>query len=169
MIESKEIQEPIKAVVWYSKGWLHNGSHFVNLIEYWLGKVKTYKIVKLDRQLDAEDIEATVHVELERGEAIFICGWEEYHSNYTIELLSRTGKLNYLEGGNLIEWRTPEADKIIKGYTRISSNPKIIEADMVRSQYQVAEEFNKRWREKSGSMQWRERTSNDGYYGSNTL
>ena len=34
-IESGEIELPIKGVAWYSKGLLHNGSHFFNLLEFY--------------------------------------------------------------------------------------------------------------------------------------
>ena len=33
-IESGQIATPIKGVAWYSKGFLHNGSHFFNLLEF---------------------------------------------------------------------------------------------------------------------------------------
>ena len=33
-IEKNEISMPIKGVVWYSKGFLNNGSHFFNLLEF---------------------------------------------------------------------------------------------------------------------------------------
>ena len=36
-IQNGAIAAPLKAVVWYSKGFLHNGSHFFNLLEFWLG------------------------------------------------------------------------------------------------------------------------------------
>ena len=31
------MRPPIKGVCWYSKGLLNNGSHFINLLEFWLG------------------------------------------------------------------------------------------------------------------------------------
>ena len=143
MIEMKEIKKPIKSIVWYSKGWLHNGSHFMNLIEHWLGKTRAIKIIKVDRTLGLNDVEATIHFELDNGEALFICGWEEYFSHYTIEMLCKNGKLNYSDGGKLIEWRETEPDQFIKGYTRIGGKPRILETGMEKSQYHVIDQLAK--------------------------
>ena len=33
------IEEPLKAVAWYSKGLIHSGSHLVNLLQFWLGPI----------------------------------------------------------------------------------------------------------------------------------
>ena len=143
MIESNAIEKPIKCIVWYSKGWLHNGSHFMNLLEYWLGKTMKFTLIKQDRILGSKDIEATIHFELEDGEVTFICGWEEYFSHYTIELLCRNGKLDYLEGGKLIEWRKTVPDQNLQGYTRISPSAELIETNMDQSQYYVVENLAK--------------------------
>lgn len=44
-IESGKIASPIKGFAWYSKGFLHNGSHFFNLLEFWLGAFVKAKVL----------------------------------------------------------------------------------------------------------------------------
>ena len=66
-IESGIIQEPIKGIVWYSKGFLHNGSHFFNLLEFWLGPFIKGKIIEKGRKLNNHDSEPDLQVEFEKG------------------------------------------------------------------------------------------------------
>ena len=44
-IKSRQIKGPFKSVVWYSKGLLHNGSHFVDLMTFWLGPIKGVSLI----------------------------------------------------------------------------------------------------------------------------
>ena len=39
-IKNGEYSRSFKGVVWYSKGLIHDGSHFVNLLTNWLGPIK---------------------------------------------------------------------------------------------------------------------------------
>jgi predicted dehydrogenase len=36
-IDSGEYAGHVKGMVWYAKGLIHNGSHFLNLLKYWMG------------------------------------------------------------------------------------------------------------------------------------
>lgn len=38
--DTEKISKPIKGVVWYSKGLIHNGSHFIDLFKFWFGSIK---------------------------------------------------------------------------------------------------------------------------------
>ena len=49
MFINGEIQGPIKGVAWYSKGIVNNGSHLINLLEYWLGHIKDVSDVKFNK------------------------------------------------------------------------------------------------------------------------
>ena len=44
-INSGEYAGYAKGVVWYSKGLVHNGSHFINLMDYWFGKCLDVKVI----------------------------------------------------------------------------------------------------------------------------
>lgn len=105
MIQQNIIKSPIKAVVWYSKGLINNGSHMVNLLEYWLGNVMSVEIISDDSVLDQVDPEPDFKMQFKKGSAIFCAAWEEYYSHISIELLSGSGRLFYSEGGNIITWQ----------------------------------------------------------------
>ena len=129
-IESGEISSPIKGVAWYSKGFLHNGSHLFNLMEFWLGEFEQAKVLNPGHFLNNQDSEPDVLVEFERGEVVFLAGWEEAFSHCTIELLSPSGRLRYDQGGGLIAWQPAETDPFISGYKMLKAGPEIIHNDM---------------------------------------
>jgi predicted dehydrogenase len=140
-IESGKIAAPIKGVVWYSKGFLHNGSHFFNLLEFWLGSFVSAKILDAGRLWDNQDPEPDVLVEFERGKVIFIAAWEEAFSHYTIELLSQSGRLRYEQGGDSITWQSIRADPNIAGYEILQIEPEMVTNDMNHYQSNVVDQL----------------------------
>jgi len=140
-IDAGEIATPIKGLVWYSKGFLHNGSHFFNLMEYWLGSMQDSTIVSKGRFWGKNDQEPDVQVVFERGVVVFMAAWEEAFSHYTIELLSPSGRLRCERGGKQIYWEPAQQDPDIKGYTTLSSEAIVIVSGMARYQWNVVEEL----------------------------
>jgi len=140
-IESCKISSPIKGVAWYSKGFLHNGSHLFNLLEFWLGAFKKGKILDAGHLLDNQDSEPDVQVEFERGKVVFLAAWEEAYSHCAIELLSPSGRLRYENGGGVIAWQPTHSDPHISGYKIIQEEPEMIANGMDRYQYHVADQL----------------------------
>ena len=140
-IATGEIGLPIKGVAWYSKGFLHNGSHLFNLLEFWLGPMHGFSVLDRGRLWDEIDPEPDVHVVFERGAAVFLAAWEEIFSHYTIELLAATGRLRYEQGGSLIDWQSIGPDPHAHGYTVLSANNAAVRSGMHRSQWSVADQL----------------------------
>ncbi len=140
-IESGQISTPIKSVVWYSKGFLHNGSHFFNLLEFWLGAFIKAKILDTGRLWENQDPEPDVQVEFERGKVVFLAAWEEAFSHYTIELMSPSGRLRYEQGGASIAWQSTQADASFAGYEILQNEPELVTNGMNRYQLNVADEL----------------------------
>lgn len=138
-LNSGEISTPVKGVVWYSKGFLHNGSHLFNLLEYWLGPMQRSVVLDRGRLWNEIDPEPDVQVTFQRGTIVFQAAWEEAFSHYTIELLSANGRLRYEEGGRLIQWQPARPDPYFTGYTGLASTAETIACDMRRCQWHVAE------------------------------
>lgn len=124
------IKKDIKGVAWYSKGFLHNGSHFFNILEFWLGPLVDFNIINSGRSLDNGDAEPDVCVKFEKGEIVFIAAWEEVFSHYTIELLSSSGRLRYDSGGNFISWQKVINHPTLFQYKVLDNNPEIIVNEM---------------------------------------
>ncbi len=140
-LESGKIAAPVKGVVWYSKGFLHNGSHFFNLLEFWLGPFVRAKILDAGRLWDNQDPEPDVQVEFERGKVVFMAAWEESFSHYTIELLSPSGRLRYEQGGRALAWQSTHADPNIAGYEILQMEPEMVANGMCRYQWHVADQL----------------------------
>jgi len=146
------IAGPFKGVVWYSKGFLHNGSHFFNLLEFWLGEYQSSKVISEGRLWNGQDPEPDIFVEFELGSITFLAAWEESFSHYTIELLSHSGRLRYEKGGEFITWQGIHADPSFQGYTILKDLPEIIPNSMDRYQWNVAEQLSRALNGKSASI-----------------
>lgn len=142
-ILSGNISEPIKGLVWYSKGFLHNGSHFLNLMEFWLGPVKKHSIISDGRLWMKKDPEPDIYIEFDMGSIVFRSVWEEMFSHYTAEIISPAGRIFYDRGGEYIQWQGTANDQKFDGYTILNSTPEIIKNDMNHYQYNVYQELIK--------------------------
>ena len=140
-IDEGAIALPIKGVAWYSKGFLHNGSHLFNLLEYWLGSFVNAKVLDCGRLWDNQDPEPDVYVQFERGKVVFQAAWEEAFSHYTIELISPSGRLRYEQGGESIAWQSTYRDPNISGYQILRPAHEIINNAMTRYQWHVADQI----------------------------
>ena len=138
---SGEIATPIKGVAWYSKGFLHNGSHFFNLLQYWLGPVEHSEILDAGRLWDGHDPEPDVRVVFAQGTMVFLAAREEAFSHYTVELLAANGRLRYEQGGERIEWQAAQPDANFAGYTVLAAQPEVIPSEMDRYQWHVVEQL----------------------------
>lgn len=139
-LDSGAIAGPVKGVCWYSKGFRHNGSHFFNLLQYWLGPVESSSVVDPGRMWDDHDPEPDVHVRFARGTILFLAAREEAFSHYTIELVAANGRLRYEQGGQRVEWQRAAAANM-KGYIKLEADAQLIENGMQRYQYHVAEQL----------------------------
>ena len=141
-ISSGVISTPVKAIVWYSKGIFNNGSHFFNLLEFWLGPFSSGKIIESGRFWNDIDPEPDLHAVFERGSAIFMAAWEESFSHCAIELLSPAGRLSYQNGGELIDWQSTRGSSDFDGYVELDTNVERIPNGMSCYQLNVANQLS---------------------------
>lgn len=140
-IEAGEVKQPIKGNVWYSKGFVHNGSHFFNLLEFWLGRVLEFKVLDPGRTIAADDSEPDVFVRFEKGSVVFQAAWEEAFSHYTIELLSPSGRLRVEQGGATALWQAVKTNDKFSGYRMLEPTPEVLDADMQQYQLNVVQQL----------------------------
>ncbi len=138
---SGEIRSPVKGVAWYSKGFMHNGSHFINLLEYWLGEMVNAQILATGRLWNESDAEPDVRVSFEGGTIVFLAAREEEFSHYTVELVAPNGRLRYEKGGNKIAWQPARQDPKLAGYTGLADDIETIESGMSRYQWNVVDQI----------------------------
>lgn len=142
-IDIGEISVPVKVNAWYSKGILNNGSHFINLLELWLGDISAATIINPGRLWDNHDPEPDVKVQFDLGIVVFRSAWEEAFSHYCIELLSRSGRLRYDKGGEAIEWQGVHADPNFQGYSILAEQRELIANGMGIYQWHVYDQICK--------------------------
>ncbi|MES2911974.1 MAG: Gfo/Idh/MocA family oxidoreductase [Pseudomonadota bacterium] len=141
LIDSGTIKTPVKGVVWYSKGLVHNGSHFVNLMEYWLGSVQGASVINSGRLWDGHDPEPDVCIRFEKGEIVFLAGWEDKFSYYALELLSPNGHLRCDQGEAGLVWTNyPKTDMSIDGVSGHTPD-EVIDSGMAHYQMHVVNQL----------------------------
>ena len=140
-LADRRIESPVKGVVWYSKGVFNNGSHFLNLLQNWLGEVQEVRLDSPGRCWDGVDPEPDFHVRFSRGEATFLAAKEENFSHYTVELVAVNGRLRYEQAGALIIWQQAFSDPVCAGYTILDSQEIVIKTDYERSLWHVADQL----------------------------
>ena len=133
MIDNKVIKTPVDSVVCYSKGILNNGSHMLNLLEYWLGKVRNSKVIKADVCSTRKDPEPNFIVTFEKGSAVFIAREKKKSTDLSIEIQCPSGLLHYGKNGEQIYWQKFEENASVSNI--VPRNKKIIiDNDMARYQ-----------------------------------
>ena len=141
-LESGQIKGPVKGVVWYSKGFLHSGSHFFNLLQYWLGPFEHGAAFARGRLWHGIDPELDVRVVFKGGSVVFLAAREEAYPQYTVELIADNGRLRYEQGGALIEWM-PLVDGSAVDATRSLGVALNIPSGMTRYQWHVFDQLER--------------------------
>ena len=141
-LEAGEIRGPVKGVVWYSKGLLHNGSHFFNLLQYWVGPFERGAIFDRGRLWEGRDPEPGIHAVFKHGSVVFVAAREEDYSHYTVELIAANGRLRYDDGGALITWQ-PARRGLLSASVPSLAEPEVIPSGMARYQWHVMEQLDR--------------------------
>ena len=141
MIQEDEIQSPVKGVVWYSKGLIHNGSHFVHLVRRWFGAPRGASLIRAGRSWGDLDVEPEFLMEYANAAMTFLAAREECFSHYTVELVARNGRLRYEAGGARIGWQRVIDDPESPGYRVLEPEPTLVRSDMTRSQLNVVDQL----------------------------
>lgn len=152
MIDSELIVQPIKGAVWYTKGFLHNGSHFFDLLEFWLGNALTFNVIGSVGDATDIDMGCDISIQFEKGSVIFLEAWEEYFSHYSIELISPSGRLSYKRGGEEVGFQGVDDNIILPNYRQLSRQVDLIVSDLNKSQLNVANHIIKAFRNESNTL-----------------
>ncbi len=132
------ITKPIKGVAWYTKGLLHNGSHFVNLLEFWLGPIQDFSIIAAGHALENGDVEPDVRIKFSSGTVDLLAADGKNFSHHEIHLVASNGCLRYERGGQMIAWHPAVQDQNFGGYTVLSSTRNEIRSETQKLQWHVA-------------------------------
>lgn len=139
-LDSGQITLPLKGVAWYSKGLLNNGSHFFDLLQYWLGDLQAFKLVQRGRCWGA-DPEPDFLATFAGGQIHFLAAREEDYSHYTVELVSASGRLRYDLGGSHVIWQPAIQSVTSVGYNVLNPTEQEIPNYLEKIQWYVANEL----------------------------
>ncbi len=135
------IAGPLRGVAWYSKGFLHNGSHFFNLLEYWLGVPRGAQMLDPGVRGDGPDSDCEVRVDFARGSVVFLPVGSEEYGHHSIDLMCRNGRLRYERAGQRIRWEGVVADERFAGHKALAAPAEVIESGLERYQWHVADQL----------------------------
>ncbi|MBI4022332.1 MAG: Gfo/Idh/MocA family oxidoreductase [Candidatus Andersenbacteria bacterium] len=148
LLRSRQLGGVLKGTAWYSKGLLNAGSHFIDLLRFWLGEVGEVAVLARGRSWPPQqsgrgrqigDPEPDVRISFGKTPVYFLAAYEEHFNLSAIELLGERGKLRYAERGETIEVRRAVRDKVFPGYTVLEAAGKLWPSDMPRYQWHVAD------------------------------
>ncbi|MBL4783970.1 MAG: Gfo/Idh/MocA family oxidoreductase [Cohaesibacteraceae bacterium] len=140
-LKNGRIAKPLKGVVWYTKGLLHNGSHFTNLLEYWLGRVISFKVISVGKTQGSLDSEPDVQLSFADCTVTLLAARKENFSFHEIDLISPNGRLRYQQGGTKITWQQAVPDPLFEGYNVLSQTEEEIPSESERAQWHVADQL----------------------------
>lgn len=134
-----EIAGPIKGTCWYSKGLFNNGSHFLNLFQFWLGDVLDFQIIAPGRLWESHDPEPDLKIKFELGEIYFCAVRAEHFTYHSVELIASNGRLRYERGSMLWQSTIPDSNNL--GYIILNPIAEEIKSDAPRLQLAVVDQM----------------------------
>lgn len=128
---------PLKIVAHYTKGFINNGSHFLQYLSNFMGKFQGIDIISPGRLWVEKDPEPDLCIQFENGEAYFIAHGEENFSFYEMDIIGPNGKLSFSNLGSMIENYQVVDDHQFKGYRVLSETPERFYPDLKKYQLHV--------------------------------
>ena len=98
-------QKWIKGFGTYTKGLLHNGSHLLNLLEFWFGAPESLIPLNQGRPFGKYDRERDFHIRFLDTSFTFHSKFAEDHEDNSLQIHIPEGILDYCQGGRVITWR----------------------------------------------------------------
>ncbi len=146
IIISGEIGCFISGNIIYGKGLLTNGSHFINLAEYWLGKFKSVKTFENKLKYQEFDKEASFILKTKKNNSllnILSIGGCKLRAG-ELDLWFEKGRLCWLNNGNaLYFWPRLSSRSVLETYDSLSPDPEVHFTEITKCQYYVLDSINK--------------------------
>lgn len=132
-----------KGFVWYSKGLLNNGSHYLDLLNFLFGSVRNVRLINRGHKWNNLDPEPDFQIQFDDCMIYFSAVKEEYYTLGEIELIGTKGKIRYASEGKLIECWGCQNDTEFEGYTILKNTPLVINTGMHRYEWYVLQNLAK--------------------------
>jgi predicted dehydrogenase len=134
-IDHEIIKPPFKGVVYYTKGFLHNASHFFELFRYWFGAMSDFQVCRCHNH-SSLDKEIDVVVNFGNEAEIHFLNLQDSDLNFwKLEIFASNGRLIYSNEEDSIIWMEKRCDKNPQGVIKEFGAPEFIKG--YRSMYQL--------------------------------
>jgi predicted dehydrogenase len=140
-LTTKDIGDVYKAVLWYSKGLLNNGSHFIDMLSFLFGPCTGVRILQKGRRLDNGDPEPDILLHFGDLAAYMLAGREENFSCGSLELIGNGGTIHYPLGDFPSRIYRTKPDPLFPNYFLLSREAELINPDVRRYMYRVVDAF----------------------------
>lgn len=136
---TEEWPGPWTGVVWYTKGFRHNASHFWSLAERWFGPVVAAETTR--RLSSTEDGDARIEVRAEHAAAVlhYVPVPDGGPTHHGLEAIGPAGRLRYDHGGRTITWEPAAPDAVFAGHVMLTGAVERLSSDFDRFQWHVAD------------------------------
>jgi len=124
LIKGGKLGDIYKGTVWYTKGIIENGSHFIDLFMFLLGNVKGFQILEPGRQWDDCDPEPDGLIRFGETDIYMLAGREEHYCMGKFELIGTKGIIQF-EDDQPIRIRYAEDDPVYAGYRNLGMTEEI--------------------------------------------
>lgn len=140
-IADSGIRSPVNGTVWYSKGLFNSASHFINLLQYFFGAIKGFRILRVDSIVDYEDPQADFEIQFSNERFYFLALNPENYFHNSMTLMAKNGRLRYERGGQLVTWESISQSELFSGYTTLSSSEEVLGTDFLKVQSHVVNQL----------------------------
>jgi len=137
ILENEVIGSLYKVNVWYSKGLVNNGSHYVDLLLFLLGEVDHVRIIDRGRLWDNSDPEPDLLMQIGGIPVYFLALREECYSFSEIVFWGTKGMVRYTERGRLIEIREACPDPFYPAYMMLQKEKTTVPSGLGRALWHV--------------------------------
>ena len=154
LIHSGNLKMPFKGIVWFTKGVKNNGSHFLDLTNFFFGESECIKKISpiIGDKLFSNDFDTDFIVNYKGGSIIFRCLDHRYYNHYSFDLYFSNASINYKTNGlikinQIVEKKLPMLNKNFLTDESLS-----LQNVSSKYQYHVLSELLKEFKEKNSYL-----------------
>ena len=127
-----------KITSWYTKDFVHNGSHVISLLQFWFGK-----ILKINRILHnySSNKNNDYLINFNNQQAYVLQGFAKDFEYFSIEMIGKFGRIRYDYGGEEVLINKREKDYILKSNFILNKKNKIIKNNFNKYQANVVNQL----------------------------
>jgi len=120
-LELKECGEYLTGSGLYGKGFIHNGSHMIDLLRQFVGEIASFKFLDEINDFYTDDTTKTAILNFTNGGMFFVQGVDcRLYTVFEMDLCFEQARVQIIEGGDIIKIYKPESSKKYIGYEMLS-------------------------------------------------